>query len=152
MDESVEQVALVVSLVSEVRSQVPIPKTELEDKFANLWIQNDPQVHLEITSVLAMKAYDFSPHCMTHFRELMESHCGPRNIPIVEAMTKLEDQKTQIQEQEFMLVMNQLQYDVDAWRVHKQTLSDYGSAVHKQKHTRNLKRHEQSGKAADAFL
>ena len=32
------------------------------------------------------------------------------------------------------------------------TVSDYAAAVHKQKHTWNLRRHEQSGKAADAFL
>ena len=48
--------------------------------------------------------------------------------------------------------MKQLGYDVDAWRVHMKTVSDYAAAVHKQNHTRNLRRHEQSGKAADAFL
>ena len=48
--------------------------------------------------------------------------------------------------------MSQLTYDVDVWRVHKHTCSDYNAAVSKQKHNWNLKRHEQAGKAADAFL
>ena len=41
---------------------------------------------------------------------------------------------------------------VDVWRVHKHTCSDYIAAVSKQNHTWNLKRHEQAGKAANAFL
>ena len=41
---------------------------------------------------------------------------------------------------------------VDVWRVHKHTCNDYIAAVSKQKHTWNLKRHEQAGKAANAFL
>ena len=48
--------------------------------------------------------------------------------------------------------MSQLTYDVDVWRVHKHTCSDCNAAVSKQKHNWNLKRHEQAGKAADAFL
>ncbi len=43
-------------------------------------------------------------------------------------------------------------HDMDVWRVHKHTPNYYAAALRKQKHTWNLKRHEQSGKAADAFL
>ena len=39
-----------------------------------------------------------------------------------------------------------------ARRVHKHTCGDYNAAVSKQKHNWNLKRHEQAGKAAGAFL
>eukprot|EP00975_Prorocentrum_lima_P020739 4362748-Prorocentrum_lima.AAC.1 len=63
----------------------------------------------------------------------MESHSGPRNMPIIDAMTKLEGNKADLEDQEFTLLMNQLAYDVDAWRVHKHTCSDYGLAVNKQK-------------------
>ena len=73
-------------------------------------------------------------------------------MPIYDAMAKLEGHKTEIEEQQFVLIMSQLGYDVDAWRVHKKTVSDYVAAMRKQKHNRNLKRHEQSGKAAYAFL
>ena len=48
--------------------------------------------------------------------------------------------------------MSQLTYDVDVWKVHKHTCSDCNAAVSNQKHNWNLKRHEQAGKAADAFL
>ena len=41
---------------------------------------------------------------------------------------------------------------VDVWRVHKHTCSDYIAAMSKHNHTWNLKRHEQAGKAANAFL
>ena len=41
---------------------------------------------------------------------------------------------------------------VDVWRVHKHTCSDYIAAMSKHNHTWNLKRHEQAGKAATAFL
>ena len=61
MDESAEQAALVHSLVGEVRAQVPIPEDNLYDQFVKLWIENDPQVHMEIISVLATKADDFAP-------------------------------------------------------------------------------------------
>ena len=70
----------------------------------------------------------------------------------MDAMVKLEGHQASLYEQEFQLLMNQLNYDVDAWRVHKHTCGDYDAAVSKQKHNWNLKRHEQAGKAADAFL
>ena len=83
---------------------------------------------------------------------MMETHCGPRNMPIIDAMTKLEGHKADLGEQVFALLMNQLKNDVNAWRVHRHTCSDYNGAVFKMKLTWNLKRHEHSGKAADAFL
>ena len=64
----------------------------------------------------------------------MDTHCGPRNIPIIDAMAKLEGHKASLDEQEFQLFMNQLTYDVDAWRDHKHTCSDCSAAVNKQKH------------------
>ena len=48
--------------------------------------------------------------------------------------------------------MNQLCYDRDSWRVHRHTLSNYAASVSKLEHDWNIKRHEQSGKAADAFI
>ena len=45
-----------------------------------------------------------------------------------------------------------MNYDVNAWRVHKRTCGDYSAAVNRQKHNWNLERHEQACKAADAFL
>jgi hypothetical protein len=48
--------------------------------------------------------------------------------------------------------MNQLIHDRDAWRVHRHTLGNYAASVAKLKHDWNIKRHEQSGKAADEFL
>ena len=36
--------------------------------------------------------------------------------------------------------------------VHKHTLSNYSASVSKLRHGWTLKRHEQSGKAADAFI
>ena len=67
-------------------------------------------------------------------------------------MAQLEASQTSIVEQEFNLLMNQLQLDRDAWMVHKHTLSKYSASVSKLRHDWNLKRHKQSGKAADAFM
>ena len=152
MDEYAEQAALVSSLVDEVKALVPIPDDILQEAFVRAYIENDPQVHLEIASVLATRAGDFSPKDLAVLKALMDTRCGPRNMPIIDAMAKLEGHKASLDEQEFQLLMNQLTYDVDAWRVHKHTCSDYNSAVSKQKHNWNLKRHEQAGKAANAFL
>ena len=49
----------------------------------------------------------------------------------------------EVDEQEFQFCMRQLTYDVDVWRVHNHTCSDYIAAVSKHNHTWNLKRHEQ---------
>ena len=152
MDAYAEQAALVSSLVDEVKALVPIPDDILQEAFVRAYIENDPQVHLEICSVLATRAGDFSQQDLAVLRALMDTHCGPRNAPIIDAMAKLEDHKASLDEQEFQLLMSQLTYDVDAWRVHKHTCSDYNTAEFKQKHNWHLKRHEQAGKAADAFL
>ena len=109
-------------------------------------------MHLEVTSVLAMKPGDFTPASLTVLKNIMEAHCGPQNMPKIDAMEKLQSHKAEIEEQEFELIMKQLGYDVDAWRVHMKTVSDYAAAVHKQKRAWNLRRHEQSGKAPEAFL
>ena len=42
-------------------------------------------------------------------------------------MAKLETSQTLIVEQEFNLLMNQLQLDMDARRVHKHTLANYAA-------------------------
>ena len=137
---------------SEVQAIVPIADDILQEQFVRLYIENDPQVHLEISSVLASRGDDFKPQDLQVLKVLMDSHCAPRNIPIIDAMTKLKDSQASIDEQEFQLIMNQLMHDRDAWRVHKHTCSDYNAAVSKQKHLWNLKGHERAGKVADVFL
>ena len=108
VEESAEQAALVHSMIKEVQAIVPVPEDELQEKFVRLWVENDPQVHLEVTSVLATKADDFAPASLTVLKHLMEAHCGPRNMPIYDAMAKLESHKTEIEEQPFVLIMSQL--------------------------------------------
>ena len=121
MDESAEQAALVHAVVGMVRSQMPIPEGIMQDQFVIPWIANDPQMHLEVNSALATRADDFAPQSMDVVKRTMDSHCGPRNIPIVDAMSKLECSKAGLDQQEFELLMSQLTFDVDAWRVHQQT-------------------------------
>ena len=131
---------------------MPIPADVMQDQCVIPWIANDPQVHLEVNSALATRADDFAPQSMDVIKRMMDSHCGPRNIPIVDAMSKLECSKAGLDQQEFELLMSQMAFDVDAWRVHHQTCSDYSGSLHKQRSLWNLKRHEQRGKAADMFL
>ena len=88
--------------------------------------------------MLVTRAADFSPKDLAVLKELMDTHCGPRNMPIMDAMTKLEGHKAALEDQECQLVMNQLTYDVDAWRVHKHTCSDCSAAVNKHNHNWNL--------------
>ena len=125
MDEDAEQAALVSSLVDEVKALVPVPDEILQAAFVDAYIENDPQVHLEICSVLVTRADGFVPQDLGVLKGLMDAHCGPRNIPIIDAMSKLEGHKVALDEQTFQLLMNQLTYDVDAWRVHKRTCGDY---------------------------
>ena len=134
MDEYAEQAALVVSLVDEVKAMVPIPDDTLQNMFVRPYIENDAQVHMEICSVLATRADGFAPRDLNVLKTLMDSHCGPQSIPIIDARSKLESHKAAVDEQEFQLLINQLTYDVDAWRVHKHTCGDYNTAVSKQKH------------------
>ena len=152
MEDNAEQAALVHSLVREVQAIVPITDDILQEQFVRLYIENDPQVHLEISSVLASRGDDFKPQDLQVLKVLMDSHCAPQNIPIIAAMTTLKDSQASIVEQEFQLIMNQLIHDRDAWRVHTHTLGNYAASVSKLKHDWNIKRHEQSGKAADAFI
>ena len=55
---------------------------------------------------------------------LMGSHRGPQSIPIIDARSKLESHKASVDEQEFSLIMSQLEYDQDVWKVHKHTCSN----------------------------
>ena len=64
MEEAADQAALVQSLVGEVRAQVPIPEDSLYAQFVKLWVENDPQVHLDVNSVWATKADDFAPQSL----------------------------------------------------------------------------------------
>ena len=61
MDQYAEQAALVHCLVGEVQAMVPIPDVTLQEQFVQLYIENDPHVHLEIASVLATRADNFKP-------------------------------------------------------------------------------------------
>ena len=152
MDESAEQAALVYAVVGMLRSQMPIPEGIIQNQFVNPWIANDPLVQLEINSALATKTDDFAPQSMDVIKRMMDSHLGPRNIPIVDATSKLESSKAGLDQQEVELIMSQIVFDVDEWRVHHQTCSDYSGSLHKQRSLWNLKRPDQNGKAADTFL
>ena len=61
MDESGEQVALVVSLVDEVEAIVPIHDDTLQAMCVRPYIENDPQVHLDVCSALVTPADGFAP-------------------------------------------------------------------------------------------
>ena len=61
MEEDAEQTALVHSLIREVQAIVPIADDILQEQFVRLYIENDPQVHVEVSSVLASRGEDFKP-------------------------------------------------------------------------------------------
>ena len=117
MGGSAEQAALVVSLVDEVKAMVPIPDDTLQGMFVRLYIENDPQVHLEICSVLVTRADGFVPQDLGVLKALMDSHRGPQAIPIIHAMSVFESHMAEVDEQEFQLLMHQLTYVMDMWRV-----------------------------------
>ena len=142
----------VFSLLGEVKALVPIQDDVLHETFVRGYLENDSQVHLEIMSALATRSDTFGPQDVGVLKSLMDTHLGPQNLPIIDAMAKLEGRKAEVEEQEFHLLLNQLNYDMDAMRCHRQTCSDYNSAVTKQRHNWNLNRHALAGKAADAFL
>ena len=101
MEDDAEQAALVHSLVREVQAIVPITDDILQEQFVRLYIENDPQVHLEVSSVLASRGDDFKPQDLQVLKVLMDSHCAPQNIPIIDAMTKLKHNQASIAEQEW---------------------------------------------------
>ena len=101
MEDNAEQAALVHSLVREVQAIVPIADDILQEQFVRLYIENDPQVHLEVSSVLASRGDDFKPQDLQVLKVLMDSHCAPQNIPIIDAMTKLKHNQASIAEQEW---------------------------------------------------
>ena len=122
--------------------------------------------------MLASRGVDFQPQDLQVLKVLMDSHWAARNNPffllfacvisqmmrytvclgIIDAMAQLEASLASIVEQEFNLLMNQLQLDRDEWRVYKHKLANYAASVSKLKHDWDLKRHKQSGKAADVFM
>ena len=55
MEHDADQAALVHSLVREVHAIVPITDDILKEHYVRLYIDNDPQVHLEVPSVLASR-------------------------------------------------------------------------------------------------
>ena len=61
IDEYAEQAALVSSLVDEVQALVPIPDNTFQESFVQAYIENDPQVHLDIYSVLATRGGTSAP-------------------------------------------------------------------------------------------
>ena len=61
MEEDAEQAALVHSLIQEVQAIVPIADDILQEQLVRLYIENDPQVHLEVSSVWASRGDDVKP-------------------------------------------------------------------------------------------
>ena len=88
------------------------------------WQENDAQLHLEITSALATRADDFSPHDVTHLQQLMVGHKGPHSMAVMGVMTIFGIHKTELEEKAFDLVLKQLCYDVEVWRVHTKKCTD----------------------------
>ena len=67
-DKAADQAALVQSLAREVQAQMPISAELLQTEFVQPWVDNDPQVHLEICSCLATKDTDFTTESLSVFR------------------------------------------------------------------------------------
>ena len=82
-----------------------------------------------ITLALATRADDFSPQAVALLQQLMAGHKGPQNMAVVDAMTNLDTHKTELEEKAFDLVLKQILYDVEVWRVHTQKCADYGTGV-----------------------
>ena len=101
MDELVEHVALVHWLAREVQGCVPVSDQLSMERFMMRWQENDAQLHLEITSALATRADDFSPHAVTLLQQLMVGHKGPQNMAVVDALSNLDTHKTELEEQAF---------------------------------------------------
>ena len=101
MEDELERVALVHPLVCEVQAIVLITDDISQEHSVRLYIENDPQVHLEVPSVLASRGDDFKPQDLQVLKVLMDSQGAPQNIPIIHAMTKLEDNQASIAEQEW---------------------------------------------------
>ena len=77
MEDDVEQAALVHSLVREVQAIASsITDDILQEQFVRLYIENDPQVHVEVPSVLASRGDDFKPQDLQVLKVLMDSHCA----------------------------------------------------------------------------
>ena len=124
MKEYAEQAALVSSLLGEVKALVPIADDTVQEGLLRLFIENGPQVHLEICSVLATRADSFRPQDLSALKVVMDTHCGPRPIQIIDAaMSKLEGQKEEasVDLQELQVLMRQPEYDVMGWRTHQHT-------------------------------
>ena len=67
---------------------------------------------------MATRVDDCSPHAVTPLQQLMAGHKGPENMAVVGAMTNLDTHKRELEEKAFDLVLKQLCYDVEVWRVH----------------------------------
>ena len=72
MEEDAEQTALVHSLIREVQAIVPITDDLSREQFVPLYIENEPQVHVEVPSALALRGDDFKPQDSQVLRGVMD--------------------------------------------------------------------------------
>lgn len=110
------------------------------------------QVTADIVSVCALKDPSFNVRDVPVLADLMETHVGGQSVNIKLASDKLRADQVQLEKSQFDLLMNQMEYDCQSWRVYKSKLGSHAKAVYGQKLTWKSKQHDNAMEAGTAFM
>ena len=142
-----EEGSFVLAMKKELLGLMPIDEKLVDDHWVGKYIEADPTVMVEIQSAMLSKTVG-GPRDIATMDKLMNLHAN--SCPIPESRQQVALQK--LEEDSFNLVMQQIEYDIQALRVARSKRASFESSIYHAKLQHRVRCYEDSMKATEWFL
>ncbi len=147
-EEASEVCACLCSFVAEIMNMVPIPVDTLDDALIKRFIGGDSTLELQVTCAIREKAPDFKVTDIPLVKEIIEGHS--RTSPIVASSLTVSSQN--LEKDSFELLIKQLRYDTEVFKVYKRRVLEVDHAAFYAKLQAKDSRRKNAVQAAEHFL
>lgn len=144
--------AIVCALAYEVTQKSPVPLERVQAEFVDKYAEADAKVEMEVQCVVSEKSASFTVRDVPTLASMMDSHAGGLSFDIVQSQKDVEKSVSNLEDDQFNLVMKQIEYDVKAFKIYLAKLRSFEKTMYTKKLEWNLKRHQFSKTAAKEWM
>ncbi len=150
VEQQAERAALVTNLAKELCQNFPVQKADVQREILDKWVARNHALELELYEVQSETRANLTVTDIPFFRHVAESlQCQK---PVTDSHGTVELRITQLDQDKFQLVLSQLSYDMNAFRIYKKKIEDVQTNVRHVKMEWQKKRHEENQQWVTSWL
>jgi len=148
VEEQAELSACFYNSVVEASENSPLDLEELLKECGPMWVSSDPKLDMELQSGLADKSEQWTFRELTCINNMMLKYSGGKTVDIMKDEAMVEKESQQLEEISFNLLLKQVAFDAQAFRIRASKLASWEKEVYARKLNWNVQRHIASENAA----